>query len=137
MPRYAAYSPLEQLTALCNYGGMNIRIARIYGDAQPSGYRILVDRLWPRGVSKERADLDEWAKDIAPSAELRTWFGHKPERFAEFSRHYEAELHANPALSEFIGTLKRHANVVLLYGAKDPQVNHAAVLQKYLSRAPG
>ena len=66
---------------------------RAYDPAEPrDGYRVLVDRLWPRGVSKERARLDEWARELAPSAELRTWFGHDPERFAEFERRYRAEL---------------------------------------------
>ena len=75
---------------------MDVRLKRAYDAAEPGdGYRVLVDRLWPRGVSKERARLDEWARELAPSAELRTWFGHDPERFAEFERRYRAELTAH------------------------------------------
>ena len=77
-------------------GEPDVRLKRAYDPAEPGdGYRVLVDRLWPRGVSKERARLDEWARELAPSAELRTWFGHDPERFAEFERRYRAELAAH------------------------------------------
>lgn len=129
----ATVHDLEYLYALCDYESMPIQIARIYdASKKPGEYRILIDRLWPRGVSKEKAALDVWAKDIAPSAELREWFSHKPERFAEFFARYERELDNNPALPDFIATLKVHPNAVLLYAAKDPHVNHAMVLQKYL-----
>ena len=74
------------------------RLKRIYAEAEPGdGYRVLVDRLWPRGVSKQKAQLDEWCKDVAPSPELRTWFGHQHERFTEFAERYRAELDAQPA----------------------------------------
>lgn len=112
---------------------MNTRIARVYGPQSYDGFRVLVDRLWPRGVSKEQAALDLWAKDIAPSAELRTWFGHKPERFDEFSRRYVAELNANTYVPEFIRIIRQYDDVILLYGAKDPSINHAVVLQRYLT----
>lgn len=112
---------------------MNISTARVYDAApKPGEFRVLVDRLWPRGVSKERAALDLWAKDIAPSPDLRTWFGHKPERFKEFSVRYTAELRTNPALPAFLDEIKKHAHVTLLYGAKDPAVNHAVVLLRFL-----
>ncbi len=93
----------------------------------------MVDRLWPRGVSKERAALDEWLKDVAPSPELRMWFGHKPERFAEFSRKYISELEHNSA-AEQLKTLAKKEPLTLLYAAKDPKVNHALVLKKFLVR---
>lgn len=112
---------------------MNILIKRIYDEPTASdGYRVLVDRLWPRGVSKERAKLDEWLKDIAPSPELRTWFGHKPERFKEFKTRYESELAANPALEQLKAIIRDHESVTLLYAAHDPAINHVQVLAAYL-----
>lgn len=112
-----------------------IKIKRIYETpAKTDGMRILVDRLWPRGVSKTEARLDAWLKDIAPSSELRVWFAHRPERFKEFSRKYIVELQGNPATEEIKRLIADHTIVTLLYGAKDPIVNHAVVLQKYLER---
>lgn len=115
---------------------MTLRISRIYdmSDSPDDSYRVLVDRLWPRGVSKERAQLDEWLKDIAPSPELRTWFGHKPERFAEFKVRYEQELRDNPAVDQLRTITKQHPSVTLLYAARDPQINHARVLLEYLKK---
>ncbi|WP_375137713.1 DUF488 domain-containing protein [Bifidobacterium sp. UTBIF-78] len=112
----------------------NIGIKRIYDEPSPQdGYRILVDRLWPRGVSKERAALDLWMKAIAPSPELRRWFGHDPERFDEFAEQYRRELDANTeAVDELERVCLEHDAVTLLYAAKDPIVNHAAVLREYL-----
>lgn len=113
---------------------MPVVIKRVYDEpAAADGYRVLVDRLWPRGVSKQRAALDAWLKDIAPSPQLRTWFGHKPERFAAFSARYDAELKTNPAVDELRQIIKEHDTVTLLYGARDPKINHAIVLLKYLS----
>lgn len=111
-----------------------IHSKRIYDEPGPNdGYRILVDRLWPRGISKERAALNLWLKEIAPSSELRTWFSHKPERFAEFSHKYTDELANNSAaLGTLKALVKKHSNITLLYGAKDPVVNHAVVLQAFL-----
>jgi uncharacterized protein YeaO (DUF488 family) len=112
-----------------------LKIKRIYEKAAADdGYRVLVDRLWPRGVSKEDATLDLWLKDVAPSPELRTWFDHKPERFTEFSKRYTAELHDNPATAELAKISANHKTVTLLYGAKDPEINHVVVLQRYLKR---
>lgn len=115
---------------------MPLQIKRIYEPAQPGdGVRILVDRLWPRGVSKERAKLGSWEKDLAPSRELREWFGHKPEKFGEFFRRYRAELDESPAAQEMIGDIIRQSEsgmVTLLYGAKDPAINQAVVLKKYI-----
>ena len=108
-------------------------VKRIYDEpAGTDGYRVLVDRLWPRGVSKEKAALDEWLKDIAPSPELRTWFGHKPERFAEFSARYQYELASNPAVEHVRQLADEHGAITLLYAAHDPQINHAVVLQRFL-----
>ena len=90
-----------------------------------------MDRLWPRGISKRKAALDGWIKEVAPSPSLRKWFGHKPERFREFSKRYRAELKDNPAVAK-LRALK--GKVTLIYGARDPTVNHAAVLAKFLKR---
>jgi len=111
-----------------------IQIKRIYDTpAASDGFRVLVDRLWPRGVAKERAALDLWFKDIAPSPELRTWFGHKPERFAEFQARYVDELSQNTDAVKTLEDLQaKHKTLTLLYAAKDPVVNHAVVLQKFL-----
>ncbi len=115
-----------------------LQIKRIYESPDSSdGKRILVDRLWPRGVSKETAALDEWMKDVAPSPDLRVWFGHDPAKFSEFSDRYKSELHTNPALDTLVDYVKKHHSVTLLYGAKDPQVNHAIVLLHEVERRVG
>jgi uncharacterized protein YeaO (DUF488 family) len=112
---------------------MLLHIKRIYDEVEDTdGYRVLVDRLWPRGISKERASLDEWMKDIAPSADLRKWFGHKPERFEEFGKRYIVELDNNPAVGKLKEVCEHHDMVTLLYGARDPKINHAVVLQEYM-----
>ncbi len=106
---------------------------RIYEDASSGdGYRALVDRLWPRGVSKIKAALDEWDKDIAPSTELRKWFGHVPDKFDEFTSRYIAEIEANPKAPAIIANWHKQDKVTLLYGAKDTTHNEAVVLQHYL-----
>lgn len=113
---------------------MSVRIKRIYEPAASSdGARILVDRLWPRGIKKADAKLAAWMKDVAPSANLRTWFGHKREKFAEFSRRYKKELSRNPELAE-LRKLTRRQTTTLLYAARDPEINHAKVLQSVLRR---
>lgn len=102
---------------------------RIYDEPHSTdGYRILVDRLWPRGVSKQRAALDLWLKEVAPSPSLRVWFGHDPAKFQEFSTRYTRELQHNPAAAELRDIVTEHKTVTLLYGTKDPNVNHALVL---------
>jgi len=112
-----------------------VQIKRIYDEpAASDGMRVLVDRLWPRGVSKERAALDVWLKDIAPSPDLRVWFDHKPERFAEFSARYADELSHNPAVTTLEELAGKTSNLTLLYAAKDPAINHAVVLQEFLER---
>jgi uncharacterized protein YeaO (DUF488 family) len=118
----------------------SIQIKRVYESPSPEdGVRILIDRLWPRGISKEQASIDEWMKEIAPSPELRTWFGHRPERFAEFAENYERELSEDPTrigLADRICELAVQQNVTLVYAAKDPVHNHAVVLQRWLHRRP-
>jgi uncharacterized protein YeaO (DUF488 family) len=112
--------------------GISFQIKRIYDKPDPDdGVRILVDRLWPRGVKKTSAKLDHWLKDVAPSPALRTWFGHKPENFAKFSARYRKEMATNPAVPE-LRKLGRGKTVTLLYGARDPKVNHAVVLLSVL-----
>lgn len=107
-----------------------IVIKRVYEEPDPQdGYRLLVDRLWPRGVKKEEASLDEWNKEIAPSTALRKWFGHKPELFEEFVKRYKQELIPDK-LEDLrkIKSLSKNQRVTLLYGAKDLHMNQAAVL---------
>ncbi|MFJ5696500.1 DUF488 domain-containing protein [Arthrobacter sp. NPDC093139] len=113
-------------------------IKRIYDEpADDDGCRVLVDRLWPRGVSKERAALELWLKEIAPSPPLRRKFAHMQERFADFREQYEAELEQNPAVGQLLDLAAREGKVTLLYGARDPEVNHARVLLEFLqSRQP-
>lgn len=114
---------------------MTVSIKRIYDEPTANdGYRILVDRLWPRGVSKAEAALDLWLRDIAPSTELRTWFGHDPAKFTEFSVLYTNELEHNPAVAELRKIIADKPKITLLYGAKDPQVNHAIVLCDFLMK---
>jgi uncharacterized protein YeaO (DUF488 family) len=114
---------------------VDIRLKRAYEPASvEDGYRVLVDRLWPRGVSKQQAKLNEWEKELSPSSELRDWFGHEPGRFAEFRRRYIDELRANaPRLKE----LRRRARIgtlTLVYSAHDSEHNDAVVLAEVLRR---
>jgi len=115
---------------------MPVRIKRVYDvPSKEDGERILVDRLWPRGLSKEKAHLDEWMKDIAPSPALRQWFGHRPERWEEFLARYRQELKGDPLLDD----LRRRAaagTVTLLYGARDEKRNQAVVLAGILDETP-
>ncbi len=114
-----------------------VRIKRVYEPAAADGYRVLVDRLWPRGVSKEKAHLDTWMKDIAPSTELRRWFGHDPARWDEFERRYRVEL-AEPERSRLVEALAEratHGPVTLIYGTRDTAHNEAIVLCAVVSAA--
>ncbi|WP_438856295.1 DUF488 domain-containing protein [Agromyces sp. M3QZ16-3] len=113
---------------------MVIVIKRIHDAPEASdGVRVLVDRLWPRGISKERAELDDWAKDAAPSPELRTeWHHADADRFDEYAARYRAELDGNPAARALLGLAGEHERVTLLYGARDAVRNHAAVLRDWL-----
>lgn len=110
---------------------------RVYGEKSHDGYRVLVDRLWPRGLKKEDVRPDLWLKDIAPSTELRKWFNHEPERLAEFSRRYARELDGRQDAVRTIVEKAKRGKVILLYGAKDPKVNHAVVLKEYLEKKAG
>ena len=114
------------------------RIRRIYDPASPEdGARVLVDRLWPRGIGKDAAALDLWLKEIAPSAPLRRWFGHEPARWAEFARRYRAELDANPQAVARLRQVAAHGPVTLLYAAHDILNNHARVLAAYMGAPQG
>jgi uncharacterized protein YeaO (DUF488 family) len=111
-----------------------IKLKRIYDDPSgDDGYRVLVDRLWPRGVSKEDAKLDEWDKELAPSTELRKWFDHKAERFKEFSKRYREELKDKKEPLDKLREKANHKTLCLLYAAKDHEMNQAVVLKDVLS----
>lgn len=111
-----------------------LRIKRIYEPpARKDGQRVLVDRIWPRGVTREAAALDLWLKEIAPSTELRKWFGHDPSRYAEFRDRYRRELEAQPDAVAEICALAGKGDVTLLYGAHDEHANQAVVLAEYLA----
>jgi len=110
-----------------------IYIQRIYEDSKDkNAYRILVDRIWPRGISKEKADLDEWKKELAPSTELRKWFDHKAERFTEFSKRYQKELKDKTEELKAIKKIAKEKPVCLLFGAKDEKHNQAVILKEVL-----
>ncbi|MBN8789694.1 MAG: DUF488 domain-containing protein [Terrimonas sp.] len=110
-----------------------IKIKRVYEPADKhDGYRVLVDRLWPRGIKKEDAHIDLWLKEIAPSTALRKWFNHEAEKWDTFRKKYYGELKGQPALKEMKQVLKEHTTVTLLYGAKNENYNQAIVLAEYL-----
>jgi uncharacterized protein YeaO (DUF488 family) len=112
---------------------VDVRVKRVYEPAERSdGYRILIDRLWPRGVSRDRAKLDAWEKDLAPSAALRTWFGHQPDLFDEFRRRYVAELRGHRSLLSELRQRARRGTLTLLYAARDPEHNDAVVLAEVI-----
>jgi len=112
----------------------DVRLARVYDPpGRDDGFRVLVDRLWPRGVRREDAHLDAWLKEVAPSPGLRTWWDHDPERMAEFAVRYRAELADNTAFDELAALAAEHRTLTLLYGARDPRVNHAVVLRDALA----
>ena len=115
----------------------HVSLKRAYEPPEPGdGYRVLIDRLWPRGVRKETLALDAWLKDLAPSDELRRWFGHDPERWEEFRTRYRAELH-DAGKRILLSELAAHAKsgpVTLVYGAKDEEHNNAVVLREILGR---
>ena len=110
------------------------QIKRVYDPPEATdGYRILVDRLWPRGLKKEAVQLDEWNKNIAPSKELREWFDHKEERFQEFKNRYRQELNTQATELERLKAIAHTKRVTLLYAARDPEMNNAAVLFSILT----
>src|SRR5690349_18766305 len=111
-----------------------IQIKRVYEPPEPSdGFRVLVDRLWPRGIAKERAALDLWMKGVAPSTELRRWFGHDPKRWTEFQKRYRAELKEHASDLAELRSKARKGTVTLLFGARDVEHNEAVVLKRLLS----
>lgn len=114
---------------------MPIGIKRVYDEAEPQdGARILVDRLWPRGISKDKAAFAEWMKELAPTTALRQWFDHRPERWAEFQTRYREELRENP-LVDTLRQCARTQTVTLLYGSRNREFNHARVLADVLAEA--
>lgn len=111
---------------------MNVSIKRVYETPMAAdGRRILVDRLWPRGMTKQAARIDLWLKDVAPSAELRRWYGHDPEKWLEFRERYLSQLEGNPALAA-LEELSRKGKATLVYAARDEDRNHAIVLRDIL-----
>lgn len=114
----------------------SILMKRVYEAPSPDdGYRILVDRLWPRGMKKESLPYDLWAKEITPSPAIRTAFAHKAENFPEFTFNYQQELEQNPegpAFCETVGKELKQGNVTLLYAAKDPKINHVGILKAWI-----
>jgi|SRR5580698_4681154 uncharacterized protein YeaO (DUF488 family) len=114
---------------------MTIQLKRVYeAPSKSDGTRILVDRLWPRGLTKEKASVDLWLKEVAPSTELRKWFAHDPAKWPEFKARYKAELKRNSAHLALLKQAVLRGPATLLYGAKDTQHNEAIVLQDLLSR---
>lgn len=112
-----------------------LQIKRVYEKSEANdGFRILVDRLWPRGLKKEEAKVDLWLKDIAPSSDLRKWFGHNTEKWPEFQKKYEKELGVNPSTKELLNQAAHHKNITLVYAAKDEEHNNAVVLKKFLEK---
>lgn len=113
-----------------------LKIKRVYEKKEASdGRRILIDRLWPRGVSKSEAEVDEWLKEVSPSSELRKWFGHDPDKWPEFRRRYLKELSSSEkkSLLQDLAQEASRSNVTLVYGAKDTENSHAKVLEELLS----
>lgn len=118
--------------------GGSIQLKRAYDPPEPAdGWRVLVDRLWPRGVARARLALDAWAKDAAPSTELRQWFGHEPARWQEFRQRYFAELDRRPTLVNDLRARSRHGTVTLVFGARDRDHNDAVALRDYLEGGRG
>ncbi|HJU14564.1 MAG TPA: DUF488 domain-containing protein [Candidatus Nitrosotalea sp.] len=114
-----------------------IKIKRVYEPSSPQdGFRVLVDRLWPRGLSKESAGVDLWIKEIAPSDKLRKWFSHDPKKWAEFKKRYASELDGRGEIVENLRSLaKEKGKITLVYGAKDEKYNNAVFLQEFLGKS--
>jgi uncharacterized protein YeaO (DUF488 family) len=115
---------------------MNIKIKRVYEQRdKKDGDRILVDRLWPRGLTKEKSGVDLWLKEIAPSTELRKWFGHDPKKWKSFRGRYETEISHKEDLIKVLKQKAQHGTVTLIYGARDEKHNEALVLKQFLERS--
>jgi uncharacterized protein YeaO (DUF488 family) len=114
---------------------MNIKIKRVYEQPdEKDGVRILVDRLWPRGLTKEKASVDLWLKEIAPSTELRKWFAHDPDKWKSFRGRYQTEIKHNDGLIKVLKEKAREGTITLIYGARDQKHNEALVLKQFLER---
>ena len=110
-----------------------LKTKRVYEDSADSdGFRILTERLWPRGVSKERAQLDQWMKGVAPSHELRKWFDHDPEKWEEFKERYRKELFGSEYVEELLDIIKKNESVTLIYASKDEEHNSTVLLKAFL-----
>ena len=115
---------------------MNLRIKRVYElPDKDDGVRILVDRLWPRGLTKKEASVDLWLKDIAPSTELRKWFGHDPKKWRSFRERYQTEIKHHTDQLKLLKSKAKEGTVTLIYGARDQEHNEALVLKQFLQRA--
>ena len=114
---------------------MQIQLKRAYDKpSKTDGKRVLVDRIWPRGIKKEQAGISLWLRDIAPSTELRKWFGHDPAKWAEFKRRYFKELKQHKEAVEQITEMAEHGKITLVFGAKDQEFNNAAALKDYMEK---
>lgn len=123
-------------SAFMSASARDLQIKRIYDKPNPSdGFRVLVDRLWPRGISKKGAALNAWYPDLAPSTALRRWFAHDPARWAEFRRRYRAELAQKTSLVDVLRSRALDQRITLLYAARDPAHNHALVLKQFVEAA--
>lgn len=117
---------------------MAVSIKRIYAPvAAADGFRILIDRLWPRGMKKQDASVDVWLKEVAPSTALRKWFDHDPHKWEQFKKKYLTELRGSAALKELISLAHKHKTLTLLFAAKEETYNHAVILQQYLKEHAG
>jgi len=117
------------------FRGVGIRIKRVYDKpAKTDGRRVLVDRVWPRGLTKEEAQIDDWLKEIAPSTRLRKWFGHDPERWPEFKKRYAKELKSQREQVDRLAQKARKRTVTLLFGAKDIEHNNAVALKEHIEK---
>jgi len=126
----------HELEPVPRAGRGDIQVKRIHEPPDPAdGYRALIDRLWPRGISRPRAALDNWLIDLAPSTELRKWFHEDPRRWTQFVRRYRAELRAQAPMLEALRQRARQQRLTLLYAARDPRRNHALVLRDVLRKA--
>ncbi|MFB9844895.1 DUF488 domain-containing protein [Mucilaginibacter ginsenosidivorans] len=113
----------------------NVNIKRIYDPySKADGYRILIDRLWPRGIKKENAHIDKWLKEVAPSTELRKQFNHQPEKWGHFIPAYLSELNSSSAVKELLSDINSYHTVTLLFAAGDTEHNHALVLQQFVNQ---
>jgi uncharacterized protein YeaO (DUF488 family) len=126
------YLCIIKLIFLKTSNKLMIKYKRVYEAENVKGYRVLIDRLWPRGISNEKANLDEWLKEIAPSEELRKWFNHEPSRWEDFKEKYIEELKGKQELMDRLVDVAEKGDLVLLYAAKDEEHNNAVVLKEVL-----